>query len=132
MSTLIKILVITLCMNIVLTIVGISLGGSDVLTKFIGINNETITPSSSFSLTDNASSIPTTMSTESVASGSLGYFLDSLAIVFKFLLLILISLFLPIYWAYALSLPLWIALLLLVESIVGVVAVILAMRGVGS
>lgn len=130
MSVLIKILIITLCMNIALALTGISLGGSDVLQKFVSVNNETITPSSSFSLASNDSSIPTTMSSGSITSGSLGYFLDSLALVFKFLLLILVTLFLPIYWAFALSLPLWVAFLLLVETIVGVVSVIMVIRGV--
>lgn len=139
MSAVLKSLIICICINIMMTLSSIFVGGSDVITQFVSINNNNgvVTPTSQFNLLGN-NSLPTDVSSGVVggvgvntqATGSQFTFIDPIKLTFKFLLLILISLFLPVYWGFALALPLWFTLLLLVETIIGVTAIILAIRGV--
>lgn len=125
-------------MNVCMTIFGISVGGADVITQFASTSpNGTVTPTSQFNLLGNTS-LPTSIETGGVGSsqsafstGTLGLsFVDPLKLTFKTLLLVLVSLFLPVYWGFALALPLWFTLLLLIETIIGVVAAVLAIRGI--
>jgi len=135
MSAVIKALMIALSMNICLTIVGLTLGGNDIISQFVTINNEQITPTSQFNLGGNESTIPTSMAGSSgsfVASSTGLSFIDTVKLTFKFLVLILVGVFLPIFWGFVLGLPLWMSLLLLLQTIFGVVAVILAIRGVSA
>ncbi len=131
MSATLRLLTITLCMNIMLTlgllagVPGTSLGSYDVLNKFITIGNESVSPSSNY-----GGSVPT-----SAQSGSLGVtsglsFIDGLAMAVNFILLVVVSIFLPIYWAFALALPIWFGMLLFVEQILSVAAWILVIRGI--
>ena len=117
MSTLIKILVITLFINLSLGMFG--------LTE---LNSPT-----QFSLL-NTSSIPTDPNSAvgSQTNVDQGSFIDTLRLVFGFLLLMLLTLFLPVYWGVALSLPIWLTWILGIETIVGIVSWILVIRGVGS
>ena len=135
MSAVIKALMIALSMNICLTIVGLTLGGNDIISQFVTINNEQITQTSQFNLGGNESAIPTSTagSTGSITASSSGFsFIDTVRLTFKFLVLILVGVFLPVFWGFALGLPLWMSLLLLLQTIFGVVAVILAIRGVSA
>ena len=134
MSSVIKALIIALAMNICLTIVGISLGGNDALSQFISINGDTVSPTGQFNLGGNDSAIPTTIQTSvGISSSSSGLsFVDTVVLTFRFIALVLIGVFLPVYWGFALSLPLWLTLLLTLQTIFGITAVILAIRGVSS
>jgi hypothetical protein len=136
MSDLIKILVVILFMNFCLTLAGISLGGRgefDVLGKFVSVHNDTVTPTQQFSLT-NGSALPTDPNSAigSQTNVDNGSFIDTLRLVFNFLLLLLIAIFLPIYWGFALALPVWLTLFLAIMTIIETIAWICVVRGVGS
>ena len=132
MSSVMKALILALCMNICLTLMGISLGGADVLGQFVSVNNDTVSPTQQFSFV-NGSAIPTDPNQaigSTVLSGDT--FIDTLKLTFNMLLMVMVGLFLPVYWGFALGLPLWLTLLLVVQTIFGVVSMIMVIRGTGS
>lgn len=138
MSAVLKLLIICMCMNVVMSIVGVNVGSADIIAQYASISpNGTITPSNQFSLFGN-SSLPTSVesggvgsSFSSASTGTLSFnFIDPLKLTFKTLLIVLVSLFLPIYWGFALALPLWFTMILLIQTITGVIAIVLALRGV--
>jgi hypothetical protein len=128
----IKMLILGLCMNICLTLFGLSVAGP--LDQFMNIQNDTVTPNDQFSLTSNGTAIPTDPNSAvgSVTNIDNGSFIDTVRLTFSVILLILVGLFIPVYWGFALALPLWLTMLLAVQTIIGIVAVILVIRGVGS
>jgi hypothetical protein len=134
MSTVIKILILGLCMNICLTLFGISVGSYDIMSGFMNFDGNTITPKDQFSLTSNNTAIPTdpNAAVGSITNIDNGSFIDTVRLTFSILLLILVGLFFPVYWGFALSLPFWLTMILAVQTIIGVIAVILVLRGVGS
>lgn len=131
MSALIKLLVIAISMNICLTIVGISVGEFDMLNQFVNIEGDTVQPTEQFSL-QNGSSIPLdTGSSTGLTSSAEGFsFVDALKLTFNFILLVLVGLFFPVYWGFALALPLWFTLILTLQTIVSVTSVTMVIRGV--
>ena len=124
-----RMFVITMCMNIMLTLAGISLGGNDALTQFLSIDNTTqkVTPSAQFSFNG---SIPTTAQQGFAPTGSSMSFIDGLRMTFNFILMLMISLFFPIYWGFALGFPIWMQLILFVQTGVSILSLIFAIRGI--
>lgn len=143
MSTVIKALVICLSINICLTLSSISIQGADGLSLFIDITNDTVTPTQQFNLLGNESVLPTNLQNGAIGgdntigtgitstTGTLGYsFVDPIKMTFGFLILIMTCLFFPVYWGFALGLPIWFTFLLLVETIIGITALVMTIRGV--
>ena len=131
MATLIKILIIVLCMNICLTLMGLSLSNYSPLAGFIDIDGSTVTPTDKFSLDDGNSVLPTTINQgQGVSPTTSTGFIDSLVLIWSFIQLVFVSIFLPVYWGFVLGLPIWVTLLLVVQTIVGVVALVLVIKGV--
>lgn len=135
MSTLIKVLVITLCMNVVFVLTSISLGNSDALTNFFSFSDGNLKSSTDFSLNNNNTKLPINLesgSSATVIPSQSGFsFVDTIRLVFNFLILLLGTLFFPIIWGVVLGFPLWLNLLLGIQTIIGVVSLILIIRGVG-
>jgi hypothetical protein len=129
MSLVARTFVITICMNIMITLAGLSLGGNDALNQFLSINNSTaqVNPSSQFSFGGN---IPTQTQQGYAVTGSSFSFIDGLRMTFNFILMLMVSMFFPIYWGFALGMPVWMQLLLFVESGVSIIALIMAIRGI--
>lgn len=134
MSLAIKLLIISISINIFLTLAGISVGDYDMLNKFIEIDGDSISPTDSFSLTSNNSVIPTSTSgATGLTPVDEGYsFVDTIKLVFGFMMLLLVALFFPVYWAFALALPLWLSMILFLLTLVGITSIIFVIRGTGS
>jgi F0F1-type ATP synthase assembly protein I len=133
MSVLLKVLLITICMNLCLTFAGISLGNYSTLNQFVSVENGTMTPSEKFNLLSNDTAIPISADDAVTdVSTSDNTFIDTIRLTFSFLGMVMVGLFFPIYWGFILGMPLWLCLLLLIQTIVGITAIVLVFRGTGS
>lgn len=149
----IRVLIISLSMNVMMALAGVSLGGSDILTNFISTGNDNnpvdpvgngYTTTEQFSLAQ-GSSLPTDLQNGAIGggnavgtgvtstTGTAGYsFVDPIKMTFNGLMLLMVSLFIPVYWGVTLHLPLWLTYILLIQTIVGISAMILTFRGVSA
>lgn len=127
MSAFLKVFIICICINICISIFGLSLGGDDIVSKFISTSSGNVVITQNYN-----SSIPTTIEGGSIGTGTTGFsFIDGLKMVFNFLLLILVSIFAPLYWGYTLGFPVFIQLLLFIPQIISVIGLMMLIRGVG-
>lgn len=145
MSLVARMLVITLCMNIMITFASISmisagattsamsLGDNDALIKFLSIDtvNEEINPSAQFNFKNgNEGTIPTETAQGAVGlGGTLGSFIDGLKMVFDFIKMLCVALFYPMYWGSALEMPIWLQLLLFLQTAVSILSLMMTLRG---
>ena len=127
MSLLTRSLLFVICVNVMVTIAGLSLGGDDVVSKYInvGASNESITITSGLN-----DSIPTTLESGSLGTGSAGFsFIDGLKMIFSFMVLILIAIFAPVYWGALLGFPSWLQLLLFIPTFLSILGTMYVIRG---
>lgn len=131
MGTLINALAIMVCINIALAFGGLTgtLGDTDILSKFVTIDNSSITgnthvtPTSEFNGT-----IPTTL--ESGTIGNNGFsFIDSLKMLFGTILFLIACTFFPLYWAWALGFPAWLMMLFVPYNIIYLASLWFFIRG---
>jgi len=129
MSLTARMFVITICINLMLTMVGLSLGGNDVMNKFLMIDTGTneLTPTGEFTGT-----IPTQAEEGFAPGGQTFSFIDGLRMALNFFFMLIVSLFLPVYWAFHLAMPWYMGVLLFLESAVTMIALVGLIRGVGS
>jgi hypothetical protein len=124
-----RMFVITMCMNIMFTLAALSLGGNDALAQFLMIDNSTgqVNPTTAFSFAGN---IPTeTQQGYAPVTTSLS-FIDGLRMTFNFILMLMVSLFFPMYWGFALGMPIFMQLLLFIMTGVSILSLIFAIRGI--
>lgn len=134
MSAVLKMLIISLSMNMFLAIAGFSLGGFDIFGQYVSYNNTTgITGvTSSYSITSNQTNLPLTLATGSIGTGVQGFsFIDGLKMSFNFIIMMIVSLFMPVYWLLVFPFPMWLGMIIVMMQIIGIAALILtAVRGV--
>ena len=136
MSGVMKMVIITLCMNIMIAMFGsmsgVGLGNTDVLSSFVSYDNSKLydtgyglNPSAGYN-----SSLPTTLTSGTMGTGTAGFsFIDALKMVFDFLKLMLVTMFMPMYWGFALGMPMYMQLLLFILQVTTIISVVLAIRG---
>jgi hypothetical protein len=137
MSGVLKMVIITLCMNIMIAMFasmsGVGLGDRDVLQGFLDYDSSKIyetgygiTPTGEYN-----ASIPTTLTTGSMGSGTSGFsFIDALKMVFEFMKLMIVTMFIPMYWGFALGMPMYMQLIIFVLQVTTIISLILAIRGI--
>lgn len=129
MSLVARVFVITICINLVLSLSFMSLGGNEVINRFLLIDNSTnqITPTG-----DYLDTIPTTTEQGFASTGTTLSFIDGLRMAGNFILTMLFSLFMPIYWSFALNMPWFMGVLLFILSGLSTLSLVMLIRGVGA
>lgn len=127
MGLLTKTIIVMLCINIALTIGGISLGGDDIISRLVNINPI----DNKVTLTDNLNeTLPDSMEPGSVTTGtSILGFIDGLKMVGGVILLILSVAVAPFYWPFVLGFPIWLTLLFVPFGMTFILGVIYVIRG---
>ena len=125
MSLFVKALVMVLCINIMITIGGVSLGGDDALSKFIDIGDDRLTISSGLNDT-----IPMSLESGSINADAGGFsFIDGVRMVFGFIRFIFTIFVAPLYWGFALGFPLWLQIILFMPTILLLIGGLFVIRG---
>lgn len=114
-----------LCINIMLTIGGISLGGDDIVSKFFSVSGSQITASA-----DLNESLPVSLEQGSFGAGTTTFsFIDGLKMIFGVILMVLSIAIAPVYWGLVLGFPMWLCLLFIPPTIMFILGIIYTIRG---
>jgi len=128
MSLTARMFVITICINLMLSLAGMALGGNDVVNKFLLINEDTgqVTPTDGYS-----GAIPVVAEEGFAPTGSVSFsFIDGLRMALNFFFLMIVSLFLPVYWGFHLGMPWFMTIILFIFSGLSMLSLIALIRGV--
>jgi hypothetical protein len=107
---------------------GFGLGSGDIVSTYISESNGNIQIKQQYN-----SSVPTSLESGSIGTGTSQFsFIDGVKMIFSFLLLILSTLFMPLYWGYVLGLPYYIQVMLFVVQIITVFGTVYLIRGDGN
>lgn len=132
MSWIIKTLLFCYCINFFLAVAGVSLGGSDLINRFVttdNVNNK-LTLNSQFN-----SSIPTQLEQGGITTTATDVsfsIIDAIKMVWNFSKFLFLAALCPMYWGYILGFPIFLQLLLFPVQIITIVGIIYLIRGVGN
>lgn len=129
MSWTVKTLIFCYCVNFMMAIAGISLGGADVISNFVTQQDDRLYVADGLN-----DSIPTELTQGGISTtGNSDFtFIDSIKMIWNFVKFLFLSAFAPIYWGYVLGFPMFLQLLLVPIQIMSIIGIIFLIRGDGN